>query len=72
MKDKAEVERRNLKNQSPLPKARAGFQNLISLRSGGRWQLPAPTEDVAPRLIDDIQLLAGEGFRGWRFGNAVC
>ena len=27
-----------------------------------RRELPAPAEDVAPRLVGDFQLLAGEGF----------
>ena len=39
-----------------------GHGGLNRLRDELRRELPAPAEDVAPRLVDDIQLLAVEGF----------
>jgi hypothetical protein len=35
---------------------------LRGLSNELRWERSAPAEDVAPRLVDDIQLLAVEGF----------
>ncbi len=34
----------------------------LKCRDELRRELPAPAKDVAPRLVDDIQLLAVEGF----------